>query len=70
MPLPSTEGKVSLKRSVSRADMRKMNMKLMPGFKLTWYYSNNSFNPDANYRSYNLNKSFYRKVFKNVPTTT
>ena len=48
-------------RNVIQADVRKQKLDLMPGFKITWYYSGNSsieVEPEAIF--YNSNKAFVR----------
>ena len=47
-------------RVVSMKDVRKQSLTLMPGFKLSWYYSGMKVEPYPFYKSYYDKKTFVR----------
>ena len=58
------------KRKVSKVDIENLNMKVMPGFNITWYYSGNFGPLEAPVVRYiqhaQENKLFIRKVFEDM----
>ena len=58
---------ISLYRDVNSADVRKQKLKLMPGFKFTWYYSGREVASQAKYYDsdfYQTTKCFIRNGSK------
>ena len=61
-PLTNEEYKIQGTRDeVLPADVRKQNLKLMPGFRLSWYYSGMKVEPEAQYFNSSATKVFIRK---------
>ena len=42
---------ITLERTVAMHDVRKQNLKLMPGFQISWYYTGIEVEPPAEYRN-------------------
>ena len=57
--------KVYLERKVSKNDISEMNIEIMPGFKLTWFYAGHAQKIEPRYKDYPYNKQFVRKRFYN-----
>ena len=64
-PPPRYGASTQLMRKVLPEDVRKMNMKLMPGFNLTWYYTGSGVvEPEAHYQKDTSTKAFVRNSSK------
>ena len=54
--------KVYLQRKVSKEDVQKMEMTLMPGFKFKWFYTGDGVEEDAAYHD----SAYYNKLFVRI----
>jgi len=64
-PPPRFGASTQLMRKVLPEDVRKMNMKLMPGFNLTWYYTGSGVvEPEAHYQKDTATMAFVRNISK------
>ena len=54
------ESWILLTRSVTMHDVKKQNLDLMPGFRLTWYYSGIEVQPPPEYENEQFKKAFFR----------
>ena len=64
-PPPTYIPMIRTKRKVSKVDIKNLDMKLMPGFNITWYYSGNSGpldEPVVRKKARTVNKLFIRDV--------
>ena len=57
---PSRSRNIILDRKVSFEDVKKQNLGVMPGFRLTWWYSGEEVSPVKKYKDEKLNKLFVR----------
>ena len=57
-----TDLSMSLTRDVIQADVRKQDLKLMPGFRITWHYSGMEVDPDSKYSDDYHTKTFVREI--------
>ena len=53
---------------VSREDVMKQTLNLMPGFRFTWYYSGMDEKPNPKYSDYGITPSFVRNCFIHLPS--
>ena len=58
--------KVYLQRKVSKEDVQKMEMTLMPGFKFKWFYTGDGIEEDAAYHD----TAYYNKLFVRISLLT
>ena len=62
-PAPIEHNKhISVKVNAILSDVRKQKIDLMPGFKLTWYYTGMKHRADAKYHNEDTTKSFVRNI--------
>ena len=59
-PGPGYLKSMSLSRDASSKDFETQKLKLMPGFRISWWYSGGEVTPDNKYKDEEMTKQFVR----------